>query len=146
MGLLELLRSRCSERPLRFLGAAFLDAHGWGMSRQQGNVLVNSAIAASFAITCSLTVTHRLLAFPLMQSRTYVAITFASCFALVAVALKVLHIDFSNPNFSSAWRLWRHLLKDITFTNADLRSGMWRSFPADYDRLPCHRLCRYQLR
>lgn len=81
------------------LGPAFLDAHGWGMSRQQGNVLVNSAIAASLAITCSLTVTHRLLAFPLMQSRTYVAITFATCFALVAATLKVLHIDFSSPQF-----------------------------------------------
>jgi lipopolysaccharide/colanic/teichoic acid biosynthesis glycosyltransferase len=81
------------------LGPAFLDAHGWGMSRQAQGVVINSAIAAAFATTCSLAVTHRLLAFPLMQSRTYVAVTFATCFALVAAALKVIHIDFSSPQF-----------------------------------------------
>ena len=84
---------------IAILGPAILDAHGWGMSRQSANVVVNSAIAASFAITCSLAVTHRLLAFPLLQSRTYVAITFAVCFALVAVALKIMHIDLSAPQY-----------------------------------------------
>ena len=49
------------------LGPAFLDAHGWGMSRQPDDVVFDTAIAASFAITCSLAMTHRLLAFPLLQ-------------------------------------------------------------------------------
>lgn len=81
------------------LGAALLDAYGWAMSQQPKDVIFDTGLAASFATICSLAMTHRLLAFPLMQSRTYIAVTFLSVFALVAVALKVLHISFSSPQF-----------------------------------------------
>jgi lipopolysaccharide/colanic/teichoic acid biosynthesis glycosyltransferase len=81
------------------IGPAYLCAHGWGMSRQQPDLIFDTATAASLAITCSLAVTHRLLAFPLLQSRSYVAITFATCFALVAVALKAREINYSSPQF-----------------------------------------------
>lgn len=81
------------------LGPALLDSRGWGMSRQSESVVLDTALATLVSIICSLSITRRLLGFPLMRSRSYVALTFVTSFALMAVLLKVFKINFSSPQF-----------------------------------------------
>jgi lipopolysaccharide/colanic/teichoic acid biosynthesis glycosyltransferase len=72
---------------------------GIGMSRQPIEAASNGALASLLAITAGFLVTRRLLSMPLLQSYGYVALTFVSSFALVAIGLKFLRIDFSSPQF-----------------------------------------------
>jgi lipopolysaccharide/colanic/teichoic acid biosynthesis glycosyltransferase len=72
---------------------------GIGMSAQPIEVVFNGALASLLAIIPSFLVVRRLLGLPLLPSYGYVAVTFVSSFALVAVGLKFLRIDFSSPQF-----------------------------------------------
>jgi lipopolysaccharide/colanic/teichoic acid biosynthesis glycosyltransferase len=72
---------------------------GIGMSQQPLDVVSNGALASLLAIIAGFLVTRRLLSVPLLQSYGYVALTFASSFALAAVGLKFLRIEFSSPQF-----------------------------------------------
>ncbi len=73
---------------------------GIGMTQQDLHAVVsNGALASLLAIIAGFLVTRRLLSVPLLQSYGYVALTFVSSFALVAVGLKFLRIDFSSPQF-----------------------------------------------
>jgi lipopolysaccharide/colanic/teichoic acid biosynthesis glycosyltransferase len=72
---------------------------GIGMSPQPTEVVFNGALASLLATIPSFLVVRRLLGFPLLPSYGYVALTFVSSFALVAVGLKFLRIDFSSPQF-----------------------------------------------
>jgi len=72
---------------------------GIGMSPQAMDVVSNGALASLLAIIAGFLVTRRLLSVPLLQSYGYVALTFVSSFAFVAVGLKFLRIEFSSPQF-----------------------------------------------
>src|SRR5262245_30508991 len=72
---------------------------GIGMSPQAIDIVSNGALASLFAIIAGFLVIRRLLGVPLLQSYGYVALTFVSSFALVAVGLKFLRIEFSRPQF-----------------------------------------------
>src|SRR5262249_8288526 len=72
---------------------------GIGMSAQDIDVVSNGALASLLAIIAGFLVTRRLLGVPLLQNYGYVALTFVSSFALVAVGLKFLRVDFSSPQF-----------------------------------------------
>jgi lipopolysaccharide/colanic/teichoic acid biosynthesis glycosyltransferase len=72
---------------------------GIGMSPQAMEVVFNGALASLLAIIAGFLVTRRLLSVPLLQSYGYVALTFVSSFALVAIGLKFLRIEFSSPQF-----------------------------------------------
>jgi len=72
---------------------------GIGMSQQDIDVVSNGALASLLAIIAGFLITRRLLSVPLLQSYGYVALTFVGSFALVAVGLKFLRIDFSSPQF-----------------------------------------------
>jgi len=72
---------------------------GMGMSQQASEVVFSGALASLLAIISGFLVIRRLLSVPLLQSYAYVALTFVSSFALVAVGLKFLRIDFSSPQF-----------------------------------------------
>ena len=72
---------------------------GIGMSRQQGDVVFNGALASLLAIIIGFLVIRRLLSFPLLRTYGYVALTFVSSFAVVAIGLKFFRIDFSSPQF-----------------------------------------------
>src|SRR5262249_53551499 len=72
---------------------------GIGMSPQPIDVVSNGALASLLAITAGFLVIRRLLGVPLLQSYGYVALTFVSSFALVAIGLKFLRIEFSSPQF-----------------------------------------------
>src|SRR5262249_46514824 len=72
---------------------------GIGMSGQAIDSASNGALASLLAITTGFLVVRRLLSVPLLQSYGYVALTFVSSFALVAIALKFFRIDFSSPQF-----------------------------------------------
>ena len=72
---------------------------GMGMSQQAREVVFCGALASLLAIISGFLVIRRLLSVPLLQSYGYVALTFVSSFALVAVGLKFLRIDFSSPQF-----------------------------------------------
>jgi lipopolysaccharide/colanic/teichoic acid biosynthesis glycosyltransferase len=52
-----------------------------------------------WTIIIGFVVIRRLLSFPLLPTHSYVAITFLSCFAAVAIGLKFFRIDFSSPQF-----------------------------------------------
>src|SRR5262249_19072725 len=49
---------------------------GTGMSRQDGNIALNGALASLFAIIVSFFVIRRLLKFPLLRTYGYIALTF----------------------------------------------------------------------
>src|SRR5690242_7898482 len=72
---------------------------GIGMSGQSVEIAVNGAFASLLAITSSFVIIRRLLRFPLLQTYGYVALTFVSSFAVVAVGLKFFRIEFSSPQF-----------------------------------------------
>jgi lipopolysaccharide/colanic/teichoic acid biosynthesis glycosyltransferase len=78
---------------------------GIGMSRQDGNVALNGALASLIAIGFSFVVIRRLLRFPLLRSYGYVALTFALSFSIGAIILRFLRIDFSSPQFFLAMAL-----------------------------------------
>jgi hypothetical protein len=69
---------------------------GIGMSRQDGNVAWNGALASLFAIIFSLFFIRRLLRFPLLRTYGYVALTFATSFSMMAIFLRFFRIDFSK--------------------------------------------------
>jgi len=58
---------------------------GMGMSQQASEVVFSGALASLLAIISGFLVIRRLLSVPLLQSYAYVALTFVSSFALVAV-------------------------------------------------------------
>ena len=60
------------------------------MSPQSTEVVLNGAFASLFAIICGFLVIRRLLSFPLLPAYGYIALTFVSTFALVAVGQKIL--------------------------------------------------------
>src|SRR2546429_352688 len=70
---------------------------GIGMSYRDIDVVFVGALASLLAIIAGFLVIRRLLSVPLLQSYGYVALTFVSSFALVAVGLKFLRIEFSSP-------------------------------------------------
>src|SRR5262249_39991490 len=70
---------------------------GIGMSQRAEEVVFNGALASLLAIIGGFLVIRRLLGVPLLQSYGYVALTFVSSFALAAIGLKFLRIDFSSP-------------------------------------------------
>jgi lipopolysaccharide/colanic/teichoic acid biosynthesis glycosyltransferase len=72
---------------------------GTGMSRQDGNIALNGALASLFAIIASFFVIRRLLKFPLLRTYGYIALTFVINFCVVAIALRFVRIDFSSPQF-----------------------------------------------
>src|SRR5262245_60578592 len=72
---------------------------GIGMSYRDIDVVSVGALASLLAITAGFLIIRRLLGVPLLQSYGYVALTFVSSFALVAVGLKFLRIDFSSPQY-----------------------------------------------
>jgi lipopolysaccharide/colanic/teichoic acid biosynthesis glycosyltransferase len=72
---------------------------GIGMSHQAEEVVFNGALASLLAIIAGFLVIRRLLRVPLLQAYGYVALTFVSSFALAAVGLKFLRIDYSSPQF-----------------------------------------------
>jgi lipopolysaccharide/colanic/teichoic acid biosynthesis glycosyltransferase len=72
---------------------------GIGMTRQELDVASNTAFASMLAIICSFIIIRRLLSFPLLKTYGYVALTFVSSFAIVAVGLKFFRLDFSSPQF-----------------------------------------------
>src|SRR5262249_24201176 len=78
---------------------ALLALTGIGMSVQPGENVFNGALASLLAIISGFLVVRRLISFPLLPSYGYVALTFVSSFALAAVGLKFLRIDFSSPQF-----------------------------------------------
>ena len=77
----------------------FLVLFGIGMSRQEGDVAFTGALASLFAIIFSFVVIRRLSRFPLLRTYGYIALTFISSFAVVAIGLKFFRIDFSSPQF-----------------------------------------------
>src|SRR5262245_3890598 len=81
------------------LNPAALALTGIGMSVQPGENVFNGVLASLLAIISGFLVVRRLISFPLLPSYGYVALTFVSSFALVAVGLKYLRIDFSSPQF-----------------------------------------------
>src|SRR5215831_5867884 len=81
------------------VGPTLLVLPGIGMSRQEGDVAANGAIASLLAIIASFVVIRRLLSFPLLRSYSYIALTFFSSFIIVATVLKFFRIDFSSPQF-----------------------------------------------
>jgi lipopolysaccharide/colanic/teichoic acid biosynthesis glycosyltransferase len=81
------------------LNPVLLALVGVGMSPQASEVVFNGALASLLAIIAGFLVIRRLLSVPLLQSYGYVALTFVSSFALVAMGLKILRIDFSSPQF-----------------------------------------------
>src|SRR5262245_24437570 len=72
---------------------------GIAMSYRDIDVVSNGALASLLAIIAGFLVTRRLLSVPLLQSYGYVALTFVSSFALVAIGLKFLRIEYSSPQF-----------------------------------------------
>jgi lipopolysaccharide/colanic/teichoic acid biosynthesis glycosyltransferase len=72
---------------------------GMGMSRQDGNVALNGALASLFAIILSFFVIRRLLRFPLLRNYGYIALTFVINFCVLAIVLRFCRIDFSSPQF-----------------------------------------------
>ena len=72
---------------------------GIGMSKQNGDVALNGALASLFAIISSFLVIRRLVKFPLLRSYGYIALNFVINFCLVAIALRFLRVDFSSPQF-----------------------------------------------
>src|SRR6266700_2815276 len=72
---------------------------GTGMSQQAIDVASNCALASLLAIIAGFLVIRRLLGVPLLQSYGYVALTFVTSFALAAIGLKFLRIEFSSPQF-----------------------------------------------
>ena len=90
---------------------------GIGMSAQDLDSALNAALASLLAIICSFVVIRRLLSFPLLQTYGYVALTFVSSFAIVAVGLKFFRIDFSSPQFFLAMALIIGLVELFFYTN-----------------------------
>jgi lipopolysaccharide/colanic/teichoic acid biosynthesis glycosyltransferase/putative flippase GtrA len=80
-------------------GPILLVLLGIGMSRQNADVALNAAFASLLAIIFSFVAIRRLLGFPLLRTYGYIAITFVSSFAIVAIGLKFFRIDFSSPQF-----------------------------------------------
>src|SRR5688572_22310831 len=72
---------------------------GIGMSRQDGDVAFTGALASLFAIISSFVIIRRLSRFPLLRTYGYIALTFISNFAVLAIGLKFFRIDFSSPQF-----------------------------------------------
>jgi len=72
---------------------------GIGMSRQEGDIAFNAALASLLAIITSFVIIRRLLGLPLVRTYGYIAMTFVSSFAVVAIGLKFFRIDFSSPQF-----------------------------------------------
>ena len=111
---------------------------------RSANVAFNAASASLLAIGVSFLVIRRLLRFPLLQTDSYVALTFVGSFAVVASGLKFFRIDFSSPQFFLgmviimalvemffyAHRRWAPLHIAVvpgTATPAKLPNGMFRS-------------------
>ena len=78
---------------------ALLVLSGIGMSQQDANVALDSALASLVAIIFSFLVIRRLLRFPLLHNYGYVGLTFAISFSIVAILLKFLRINYSSPQF-----------------------------------------------
>jgi lipopolysaccharide/colanic/teichoic acid biosynthesis glycosyltransferase len=70
---------------------------GVGMSRQDGDVAFNAAIASVVAMIAGFLIIRRLFSLPLLRTYSYAALTFFGSFLIVAVILKFLRIDFSSP-------------------------------------------------
>jgi lipopolysaccharide/colanic/teichoic acid biosynthesis glycosyltransferase len=81
------------------INPVLLVLQGIGMSRQDGNVALNGALASLFVIMLSIFIIRRLLRFPLQRSYGYIALTFVINFLGAAIALRFLRIDFSSPQF-----------------------------------------------
>jgi lipopolysaccharide/colanic/teichoic acid biosynthesis glycosyltransferase len=81
------------------ISPALLMLAGIGMSQQDANVALDSALASLVAIIFSFLVIRRLLRFPLLHNYGYVALTFVISFSIVAILLKFWRINFSSPQF-----------------------------------------------
>ena len=90
---------------------------GIGMSRQEGDVAFNAALASLIAIIIGFVIIRRLLSFPLLPTHSYVAMTFLGCFASVAIGLKFFRIDFSSPQFFLAMVIIAALVEMFFFVH-----------------------------
>ena len=80
-------------------GPTLLALLGIGMSRQDGDVAFNAALASLLATILSFVAIRSLLDFPLLPTYGHIAMTFVSSFAVVAIGLKFFRVDFSSPQF-----------------------------------------------
>jgi lipopolysaccharide/colanic/teichoic acid biosynthesis glycosyltransferase len=81
------------------VGPMLLVLQGIGMSRQDGNVALNGALASLCAIVFSFFVIRKLLRFPLLRTYGYIALTFTISFCSVAILLRFFRVDFSGPQY-----------------------------------------------
>ena len=98
-------------------GPTLLVLLGIGMSRQEGDVAFNAALASLIAIITGFVIIRRLLSFPLLPTHSYVAMTFLGCFASVAIGLKFFRIDFSSPQFFLAMVIIAALVEMFFFVH-----------------------------
>ena len=96
---------------------ALLALIGLGMSPQSTEIVLNGALASLLAIISGFLVIRRLLSFPLLPAYGYVALTFVSTFALVAVGLKFLRIEYSSPQFIAAMVMITGLAEFFFYAN-----------------------------
>ena len=96
---------------------ALLALFGLGMSPQSTEIVTNGAFASLLAIVCGFLVIRRLLSFPLLPAYGYIALTFASTFALVAAGQKILRIEYSSPQFILAMVLITVLAEFFFYAN-----------------------------
>jgi lipopolysaccharide/colanic/teichoic acid biosynthesis glycosyltransferase len=96
---------------------ALLALSGLGMSPQSTEIVYNGALASLLAIVCGFLVVRRLLSFPLLPAYGYIALTFVSTFALVAVGQKILRIEYSSPQFIAAMVLITVLAELFFYAN-----------------------------
>ena len=102
---------------LRLSNPALLALIGFGMSPQPTETVLNGALASLLAIISGFLVIRRLLRFPLLPAYGYVALTFVSSFALVAVGLKLLRIEYSSPQFIAAMVIITGLAEFFFYAN-----------------------------
>jgi lipopolysaccharide/colanic/teichoic acid biosynthesis glycosyltransferase len=74
-----------------------LAVSGIGMSQQDGDTAFNTAFYSLVAIIASFLIIRRLLRLPLLRAYSYVALTFLSCFLVMAIILKFSRSEFSSP-------------------------------------------------
>jgi lipopolysaccharide/colanic/teichoic acid biosynthesis glycosyltransferase len=78
---------------------AWLCYSGIMMSRQDETVVRVTSILSLVAIVAALTLLRRILSYPLLRSSTYVVLTFATIYILLAILFRFLQVNFSSPQF-----------------------------------------------
>lgn len=99
------------------INPTLLALSGIGMSVVSVELAVNGALASLLAIISSFVIIRHLLRFPLLQAYGYVALTFVSTFAIVAIGLKFFRIEFSSPQFFLAMVMITGLVELFFYTH-----------------------------